>query len=677
MCGIAGYFSTQLKSDETCIRRMVETLRHRGPDDFGVWTNTIAGIALAHARLSVMDLSPLGHQPMVSSCGRYTISYNGEIYNFKSLQNEVEKQGARFRGHSDTEIMLECISRWGVEEATQRFNGMFAFALWDQKEYVLHLARDRIGQKPMYYGWMGKTFLFGSELKALRAHPNFTGLIDRNVLALYLRYNYVPVPYSIYRDIYKLPPGTILTIPEPEKRCLTPVPFWSAKEAVEAGRANLFDGTEDQAVTDLDTLLRDAVTLRMEADVPLGVLLSGGIDSSIIAALMQVQSARPVKTFTIGFNEPRYNEAVYAKAVAKHLGTEHTESYVTPAEAMDVIPSLPTLYDEPFADASQIPTFLVSQMARKQVTVCLSGDGGDESFGGYNRHLVGPDIWRKARWLPEPCRRGAARMLRLPSSDQWDRLAFLLAPLLKRFGTQGTLGDKFYKIADVLAMEDPDVLYRRLVSHWEHPDKVLLTGREAETILTDKQQWPNLQRFVDRMMFLDTVTYLPDDILVKVDRASMGVSLEVRAPLLDHRIVEFSWQIPLSMKIRRNSGKWLLRQVLYNYVPKELIDRPKAGFGVPIHEWLRGPLREWAESLLDEARLRQEGFFHPETIREKWDEHLLGRRNWFNYLWNILMFQAWLHNENRDVQHSSSHSPSKCVITKRSRSSECPHTAKL
>jgi len=575
------------------------------------------------------------------------ISFNGEIYNYKSLRKDVEGLGATLRGRSDTEVMLACISRWGLEKAIQRFNGMFAFALWDKKVRVLYLARDRLGQKPMYYGWMGKTFLFGSELKALRAHPEFKGQIERDALALYLRYNYVPTPYSIYQDIYKLPPGTLLTVPDPVKRPLMPVPYWSARNAAEAGYAKPFDGTEDQAVAHLDALLRDAVALRMEADVPLGVFLSGGVDSSTITALMQAQSTRPVKTFTIGFNENRYNEAVHAKAVARHLGTAHTELYVTPKEAMDVIPRLPTLYDEPFADASQIPTFLVSQMARKHVTVCLSGDGGGENFGGYNRYFMGPDIWRKVAWLPAPFRRAAARMLRLPSSDQWDRLVFLLAPLLKRFGTQGTLGDKFYKIADVLTMEDPDVLYRRLVSHWEHPDKVLLTGREAETILTDKQQWPNLQKFVDRMMFLDTVTYLPDDILVKVDRASMGVSLESRAPLLDHRVVEFSWQIPVSMKIRRNSGKWLLRQVLYKYVPKELIDRPKAGFGVPIHDWLRGPLREWAESLLDEARLREEGFFHPKMIRDKWVEHLSGKRNWQNYLWNILMFQAWLSYENK------------------------------
>lgn len=652
MCGIAGYFCSQGIGGDACIRRMIETLHHRGPDDRGVWTNPGAGIALGHARLSILDLSPLGHQPMVSSCGRYVISFNGEIYNYRTLRNEVERLGVTFRGRSDTEVMLACIRQWGVEEATQRFNGMFAFACWDQKERVLYLVRDRLGKKPLYYGWMGKTFLFGSELKALRVHPEFQGEIDREALALYLRYNYVPGPYSIYRDISKLPPGTILTVPDPEKRPLLPVPYWCARAAAEAGQANPFDGTEGEAIAHLDTLLRDAVALRMEADVPLGVFLSGGIDSSTIAALMQAQSTRPAQTFTIGFHENRYNEAVYAKAVAHHLGTAHTELYVTPAEAMGVIPSLPTLYDEPFADASQIPTFLVSQMAREHVTVCLSGDGGDEVFGGYNRYFAGPDIWRKVAWLPMPVRRVFARVLRLPRSDQWDRLGFFLSPLLERFGTQGTFGDKFYKIADVLTMDGPDALYHRLLSQWEHPEQVLLSGREADTILTDKDQWPDLPGFVERMMSLDTITYLPDDILVKVDRASMGVSLECRAPLLDHRIVEFAWRLPLAMKIRRHSGKWLLRQVLHKYVPPELIDRPKAGFGVPIHDWLRGPLREWADSLLDEVRLRKEGFFHPAAIREKWIEHLSGRRNWFNYLWNILMFQAWLSQENASAYDS-------------------------
>lgn len=639
--------SYETAESETIARRMVEALHHRGPDDSGIWADESAGVTLGHARLSILDLSPTGHQPMVSHCGRYVISFNGEVYNYKALRQELEEMGSTFRGRSDTEVMLACISRWGVEKATKRFNGMFAFALWDREDRVMYLVRDRLGEKPMYYGWMGKTFLFGSELKALRVHPEFKGQINRDALALYLRYHYVPTPYSIYHDIYKLPPGTILTVPDPLKRPLIPVPYWSARDVAEAGYAKPFSGTEDQAIARLDALLRDAVELRMEADVPLGVFLSGGVDSSTVAALMQAQSARAVKTFTIGFNESGYDEAVHAKAVARHLGTEHTELYVTPRDAMSVIPRLPMLYDEPFADASQIPTFLVSQMARKHVTVCLSGDGGDESFGGYPRYFIIPDIWRNVAWLPAFFRQVAARMLRMPSPDQWDRLTFILSPFLKQYGTLGTFGDKFYKIADVLTMKEPDALYHRLVSQCEYQEHVLLAGREADTILTNKKQWANLPGFTERMMYLDTVTYLPDDILVKVDRASMGVSLEARALLLDHRVVEFSWQMPLSMKIRGGQGKWLLRQVLYKYVPKELIERPKMGFGIPIDDWLRGPLKEWAESLLDEVRLREDGFFNSGTIREKWVEHLSGKRNWLNHLWNILMFQAWLINENK------------------------------
>lgn len=647
MCGITGFLdfsrSTESSKLQSIVQKMSDTLMHRGPDNSGIWVKAKAGIALGHRRLSILDLSPQGHQPMTSSTGRYVITYNGEVYNYRELKDKLDKKGCApaWQGRSDTEVLLAVIEAYGIERALQQLNGMFAFALWDQKDRIMYLVRDRLGKKPIYYGWMGKTFLFGSELKALRAHPMFKGEINRDALALYLRYNYVPTPYSIYQDIYKLPPGTILTVPDLVKRPLVPVPYWSARDVAEGGSAKPFGGTEDNAIAHLDALLRDAVALRMEADVPLGVFLSGGVDSSTVTALMQAQSACAVKTFTIGFNEDGYDEAVHAKAVARHLGTTHTELYITPKEAMSVVPRLAMLYDEPFADASQIPTFLVSQMARNHVTVCLSGDGGDESFGGYNRYFIGPSIWRKVAWLPAPFRRLASRMLRIPSPDQWDRLTFMLSPFLKQYGTLGTFGDKFYKIADVLTMEDSDALYHRLVSQWEHPEQVLLAGREADTILTNKQQWANLPDFTQRMMYLDTITYLPDDILVKVDRASMGVGLEARAPLLDHRVVEFSWQMPLSMKIRGGQGKWLLRQVLYKYVPRELIERPKAGFAVPIHDWLRGPLREWAESLLDETRLREKGFFNLETIREKWVEHLSGKRNWLNHLWNILMFQAW------------------------------------
>ena len=647
MCGITGFINSRTGDCKAIAQRMVKTLHHRGPDDSGVWADEVLGVALAHARLSILDLSPTGHQPMVSQGGHYVISFNGEIYNYRALRQEIEQLGVVFSGRSDTEVMLACINQWGLETATKRFNGMFSFALWDRKERRLYLVRDRLGKKPVYYGWMGETFIFGSELKSLSAYPEFRGEINRDALALYLRYNYIPAPYSIYRNIYKLQPGTILAVSDSVKKPLVPVPYWSLKEVAETGLADPFCGTEAQAVSRLEAQLLDAVELRMEADVPLGVLLSGGVDSSLVAALMQIQNARPVKTFTIGFNETGYNEAVYARAVARHLGTDHTELYVTPKEAMASIPRLPMLYDEPFADVSQIPTFLICQMARQKVTVCLTGDGGDEIFGGYNRYFIGPDIWRKASWLPVPCRKAVAGLFHLLSPDQWEKLAFVFSPFLKQFGTQGTFGDKFYKIADILAMKNPDELYRRLLSHWEYPEQVLKEGREAATILNHKEQWARLPNFTERMMYLDTLTYLPDDILVKVDRASMGVSLEVRSPLLDYRVVESLWQIPLSMKIRKRSGKWLLRQVLYKYVPSKLIERPKAGFGVPMHDWLRGPLRGWAEALLDEHRLKEEGFFNSEVIRKKWVEHLSGKRNWLNYLWNILMFQAWLSNENK------------------------------
>jgi asparagine synthase (glutamine-hydrolysing) len=642
MCGIAGFLSPQGTREEAgrTIRRMTDTLIHRGPDDGGVWEDTRSGVALGNRRLAIVDLSPEGHQPMHSASGRYVLAFNGEIYNFWALREELEGLGHPFRGHSDTEVMLAAFTEWELEGALERFNGMFAFALWDREERSLYLARDRLGEKPLYYGWMGETFLFGSELKALKVHPTFRDEISRNALALYLRYQYIPAPYTIYEGISKLSPGTRLTIDE-AGNVSGPVPYWSAKEAAERGVTNPLGGSDAEAVDELDDLLRDSVRMRMVADVPLGAFLSGGIDSSAVVAAMQSQSDRPVRTFSIGFYEEEYSEAEHAKAVARHLGTEHTELYVTPEEAMSVIPKLPTLYDEPFSDPSQIPTYLVSQLARRHVTVSLSGDGGDELFAGYNRYFWVESIWGKVGWMPLGLRSALAEALTAVSPQGWDRAFKKLGPVLPTKARQRIPGDKLHKLAEVLTV-NPEAMYLNLVSLWKRPDSVVIGGSEPLVTLTDPGRWADLPNLTQRMMYLDTVTYLPDDILVKVDRASMGVSLEGRVPFLDHRLVEFAWRVPLGMKIKDGKSKWLLRQVLNQYVPKKLIERPKMGFGVPIDAWLRKPLRGWAEALLDERRLRREGFFDPRPIREKWAEHLSGKRNWQYPLWDVLMFQAWL-----------------------------------
>ena len=633
-----GQSTTELTSS---VRSMVAAIRYRGPDDSGVWCDERAGIGLGHARLSILDLSPEGHQPMVSVSGRYVIVFNGEVYNFAELRSELEIVGQKFRGHSDTEIMLAAFEEWGIEKAVPRFVGMFAFALWDRHTRTLTLGRDRLGEKPLYYGWQGETLLFGSELKALRAHPAFMAEVDRNALALLLRHNYIPAPYSIYQGISKLLPGCLLTVSLSQRNPRI-APYWSGKQAIEAGVTHPFEGSESTAVSALEALLKDAVGQQMVADVPLGAFLSGGVDSSTVVALMQAQSSRPVKTFTIGFHEEGYDEAPHAKSVARHLGTEHTELYVMPKEAMSVIPRLPVLYDEPFSDSSQIPTFLVSELARRHVTVSLSGDGGDELFGGYNRYFWATNIWRRVGWAPQPMRSALAGALMALPPSAWNGVFMSLSRFLPVGWRYANPGDKLHKLAEVLAVRTPEEIYLGLVSHWKQPTEVVRGSHEPPTVLTDPARWADLPDFEQRMMYLDQMTYLPDDILTKVDRAAMGVSLETRVPFLDHRVVEFAWSLPLSMKIRHGQGKWLLRQVLYRHVPKELMERPKMGFGVPIDMWLRGPLKGWAEELLDEARLQREGYFNPHPIRRKWAEHLTGRRNWSYYLWDVLMFQAWL-----------------------------------
>jgi asparagine synthase (glutamine-hydrolysing) len=637
MCGISGYFGGYNGGEKT-LSLMGESLVHRGPDDSGIWIDETAEIGMSHRRLSILDLSPAGHQPMISHSGRNVIVFNGEIYNHLDLREKLK--GTSFQGHSDTETLLRCIEEWGLESALKEAAGMFALALWDRKERLLYLARDRIGEKPLYYGWQGKggnaSFLFGSELKALRAHPSFQSEINRDAITLFLRHNCIPAPYSIYQGISKLLPGTILSVSLDNKEPNISS-YWSAEKVAKEGVETLYRGRDVDLLNDLEEVLQQSIKQQMVADVPLGAFLSGGIDSSLVVALMQQQSCRPVKTFTIGFSESGYNEADYAKAVAKHLKTEHTELYVSPDEAMNVIQQLPQLYDEPFSDSSQIPTFLVSNLAREHVTVSLSGDAGDELFCGYNRYILTQRLWNKLSLLPVSMRRILATILINISPSTWSNIF--------NFLSHGNVGDKIHKAAGVLGTSTVDEFYLGLISHWNKPESVVVNSTEPRTLLTGNLSDLSYLDTVQKMMLLDLVTYLPDDILTKVDRAAMGVSLETRIPFLDHNVVEFAWRMPMKFKIRGGQSKWALRKILYKYVPKELLERPKMGFGVPIDSWLRGPLRDWAESLLDETRLRQEVYFNPAPIRKKWNEHLSGRRNWQYQLWDVLMFQAWLKSQ--------------------------------
>ena len=654
MCGFVGFLGCgSWNRPETApgiLLRMADSIVARGPDDAGYWHDE-AGIALGHRRLSILDLSPAGHQPMASACGRYVIAFNGEIYNHLDLRRALEDadRAPAWRGHSDTETLLAGFSAWGIGATVGRCIGMFAFAVWDRETQVLTLGRDRLGEKPLYYGWQGKggenCFLFGSDLRALKAHPAFVADINRDALCLLMRHNYISTPYSIYQGIFKLPPGYLLSVSLAQREPVLQV-YWSLPQVAEAGVTTRFAGSDQQAVDKLETLLKSAVSQQMVADVPLGAFLSGGIDSSTVVALMQAQSSRPVKTFTVGFNEEGYNEAVHAKAVAAHLGTDHTELYVTPQQAMAVIPKLPSLYSEPFSDSSQIPTYLVSELARQHVTVSLSGDAGDELFAGYNRYVMTRNLWGKIRRVPPPLRALAASGLRSLSPSTWNVLLRPLQPMLPTALRASNLGDKLHKGAAVIRASQIEDLYLKLVTHWE-PDGLVLGANEPATPLRGNRLALIGLDAVQRMMALDAMTYLPDDILVKVDRAAMGVSLESRVPFLDHRVVEFAWRLPQHLKIRDGVGKWALRQVLYRHVPKTLIERPKMGFGVPIDSWLRGPLRDWAETLLDEGRLKHEGFFNPVPIRQKWAEHLSGKRNWQYHLWHVLMFQAWLYEQGR------------------------------
>jgi asparagine synthase (glutamine-hydrolysing) len=648
VCGLTGFIDPRGGRGEELAgfaAVMASTIAHRGPDDSGTWTDTECGVAFGHRRLSIIDLSAHGHQPMHSHSGRFVIVYNGELYNFRDVRQELEAHAVRFSGHSDTEVLLAAIERWGLERAVQRFVGMFAFALWDREERRLHLVRDRLGEKPLYYGWQDRVFLFGSELKALRAHPCCKGVIDREALALYLRYGYVPAPWSIYQGILKLRPGTILTvIPEQIQAANQPVPYWDPRIVAERAPGMPFRGSDEEAISQLEALLSSAVRQQMIADVPLGAFLSGGVDSSAIVALMQRESVRPVRTFTIGFHEDGYNEAEHAKLVAEQLGTDHTELYVTPREAMDVVPLLPAMYDEPFSDSSQIPTHLVSQLARQHVTVSLSGDGGDELFGGYLRYFAGPQLWKYLGSLPRPLRRAAGSAIAAIGPLVWDRLGGVGRRALGDSVFPLHFGNKMTKLAGVMPFEGPERLHRALVTVADDPESVVHVA-EPETLFDRPRDWPSLGTFAERMMFVDALTYLPDDILVKVDRASMACSLESRAPFLDHRVVEFAWSLPLHLRIRRGTSKWILRQMLYRHVPRGLIERPKAGFAVPVGSWLRGPLRGWGEELLRPAAIRAAGFLDPVIVERWWREHQTARFDHSLVLWSVLMFQAWLDSE--------------------------------
>ena len=646
MCGINGFYSNSKSKFNNIIEKMNYAISHRGPDSNGSWSDQKSGIVLGHQRLSIIDLSVAGSQPMQSNSGRFIITYNGEIYNHIEIRKELElsRYNLNWQGTSDTETLLEAIDFWGIEKALMKIEGMFSFGLWDKKNSSLTLVRDRMGEKPLYYGWQGdgenKVFLFGSELKSLKVHPEFKNQINRDAIALQLRHNCIPAPYSIYKDIYKLLPGHYLELKETDlNRALIPHSkcYWSLTDTAIDGKKNQLKLDPIEIKKNLEKYLNLSVKKQMMSDVPIGAFLSGGIDSSFIVSKMQLYSNTPIKTFTIGFSEEEYSEAKYAKKIAQYLGTDHSELYVSSNKAMDVIPKLPNIYDEPFSDSSQIPTYLVAEIAKQNVKVALSGDGGDELFCGYNRHIISNKFKNIYHFMPFFIKKILSSGIQSLSPKSWDNISKFF-PAFKNYSN---FGDKIYKIANLLEAKKLDDLYLILSSHWQNPNEAVTYSKELETFITKYR--PSLDNFniQEQMMVLDCITYLADDLLVKVDRASMSTSLETRAPFLDHKLIEYVWTIPHSLKFRNGQGKFILKEILNQYVPKHLTEKPKMGFAVPIDIWLRGPLKDWASSLLNEKKLREENYFNQKLISNKWQEHLSGKRNWQYDLWNVLMFQSW------------------------------------